>query len=364
LKIVQVCNRYYPYTGGIETLIRQISERLVTKGFEVEIFSTDPFKILSKEETINNVKILRFNSIAPTEAYYLPYPEMLSAMLIENMDILHAHGIGVFTTFLAYIVHKIHKDFKFIISPYYHGRGHTNIAQLLWKPYRPLAKKILKDADAIIINSRAQRTSLRRTFGLSSKFFKVYDGVNLKKIKEAEPFVINENMKILLYVGRLENYKGVQIPIASMKYLPENYHFYIVGDGRFRLYLENLVKSLNLEKRIHFLGFQPDNIVYRWYKTAHLFLHLSSVESFGMTCIESLAAGTPVIANDDGFGLRETIDIYPDYIMVYRKNNDAISKLVDLVIKAVEMKPIDVDVSHFSWDCIAERMSDIYTKEI
>jgi len=360
MRIAQVCPRYYPFVGGIETCVKEISERLVQRGFDVEVLTTDPSGTLPKEGSINNVKITRFQSWAPNEAYYLPYPNMLLNLCRKQADVLHVHNIHVLTTLIAYLSHNLNTKPKFIISPYYHGKGQTKFAQMLGAPYRPLAKKILKNADAIIVNSRAQRTLMERTFKPSSKIFIVHDGVNLNHIKSAESFNLDENCRILLYIGRLEKYKNVHITIESMKYLPENYHFYIIGCGPFKPFLKNLVQSFDLRSRVHFLGFQPNNVVYRWLKTAHVFVHLSAVESFGMTCIESLAAGTPVIANDDSYGLSETIAMYPEHIKVYRAGRERTSKLARLIMEVAKLKPVIVDVSQFLWDTIAERVCTVY----
>lgn len=360
MKIAQVCLTYYPRIGGVETHVKEISERLVKKAFEVKVLTTYPSERLPKEEEINGVKIKRFKSFAPNKVYNLPYLNMLLDLSKEQADIVHAYNIHALTTFTAYIAHSLHKKPKFVVSPFYHGRGHTKLAQMLWVPYRPLAKKILKNADGIVVNSRAQRSLIERTFKPASKIFMVYDGVNLNHIKSAEPFNLDENHRILLYVGRLERYKNVHIAIESMKYLSENYHFYIIGCGPFKPFLENLVQSLGLRSRVHFLGFQPDDTVYRWLKTAHVFMHLSAVESFGMTCIESLAAGTPVIANDDGFGLSETIALYPEHIAAYKVDKEPVFKLARLIMTVAELKPVTVDVSRFSWDLIAERASTLY----
>lgn len=360
MKIAQVCPRYYPHIGGVETCVKEISERLAKKGFEVEVLTTDPSGKLPREETINGVKVKRFKSWAPNEVYYLPHPNMLSDLLAEQVDAIHAHNIHALTAFMAYIVHKLHTNPKFVVSPYYHGKGHTGLAQVLWVPYRPLAKKVLKSADGIVVNSNAQRALIEKAFKSSSKMFMVYDGANLTEIKNAEPFTVDENRRVLLYIGRLEKYKNIHITIASMKYLPENYHFYIIGRGPFKPFLENLAQSLGLQSRVHFLGFQPDDVVHRWLKTADVFVHLSAVESFGMTCIESLAAGTPVIANNDDFGLSETIALYPKDIIAYKVSEEPVPELARLIMEVAELKPVKVDVSQFSWEIVAESVRRIY----
>lgn len=360
MKILQVCPRYSPYAGGVERIVKNVAEYLARGNHEVTVYATDPSHKLPQVQVVNGVKVRNYSSLAPNEAFYFPHPKMLLHLLRERGDIIHAHSVHALTILIAYIAHNLTTGSKLVVSPYYHGKGHTKLAQILWMPYRPVVGRTLKDADAIIVNSRAQKDVIDRTFKPPCGIFVVYDGVNLNEIKNANPLTLDENCRILLYVGRLEKYKNVHTTVESMKYLPENYHFYIIGRGPFKSFLENLVQSLGLRSRVHFLGFQPDNVVHRWLKAAHVFVHVSSVESFGMTCIESLAAGTPVIANDDGFGLSETIALYPKHITVYRAGKQPVSKLARLIMEVAQMKPITVDVSKFSWDVIAECVSTIY----
>lgn len=364
MKITQVCPGYYPYVGGVERVVKNIAEYLVNRNYQITVYTTDPSGKLPQHRMVNGVEVRNYRALAPNEAYYLPHPKMLIHLLREHTDIIHAHSVHALTVFVAYIAHNMKKKSKFVVSPYYHRRGHTKLAQMLWMPYRLVVKRTLNAADAIIVNSRALKDVINGIFKPSCRMFVVYDGIDLNEIKNAKSFILEGNSKILLYVGRLEKYKNIHLAIASMKYLPENYHFHIIGNGPFKPFLENLVQSFHLRDRVHFLGFQPDDIVYRWLNTAHVFIHLSAVESFGMTCIESLAAGTPVIANDDNFGLSETMAMYPKYIKAFRSRREPISKLVRLMMEVAELKPITVDVSQFSWNLIAESMSTIYKQMI
>lgn len=360
MKIAIVCPEYYPHIGGVETCVKEISERLTKRGFEIKVLTTCHSEEWPKEEVINGVEVRKFGSLAPNRIYDLPSPSMLFELTRQRVDIIHAYNIHAWTSFVAYVAHRMHTKPRFVISPFYHGRGQTKLADILWVPYRPFARKIVQDADAIVVNSRAQKALIETTFKPSSRRFIVYDGTNLAEIENAEPFALDAARRVLLYIGRLEKYKNVHIAIESMKYLPEDYHFYIIGRGTFGAYLQKCATSNNLQDRVHFLGYQPNNVAYRWLKTADVFVHLSAVESFGMTCIESLAAGTPVIANDDGLGLSETIALYPQRIRKFKVGKETVSKLASQISEVAELKPITVDVSQFSWGSIAERLEMVY----
>jgi len=155
----------------------------------------------------------------------------------------------------------------------------------------------------------------------------IYDGVDVDSIQNAIPYEVNE--RIILYVGRLEYYKGVHLGILALKYLPPEYKLIIIGRGSYEDKLKEIVINNNLRERVVFLGYQPDKVVWRWLKTASVLIQLSKVESFCMTCIEALAAGTPVVANDDGSGLRETISLYPREILTYRAGKEPLEKLAE-----------------------------------
>jgi len=72
MKILFVTPRYYPHIGGVETHVQSIAERLVKRGYDVEVYATDPKGILPVIEVINGIKVRRFRSFAPNNAYYLP----------------------------------------------------------------------------------------------------------------------------------------------------------------------------------------------------------------------------------------------------------------------------------------------------
>lgn len=360
MRILQVCPRYYPYTGGIERVVQNVSEHLAQRNHQVTVYATDPSAKLTHIRMVKGVEVRNYFAIAPGEAYNLPHPKMLIHLLKDQGDIMHVHSVHDLTLLMAHATRKLCSNSRFVVSPYYHGKGHTKAAQILWTAFRPLVRRILKDANAIIVNSKAEKTAVDMAFKASCRTFVVYDGVDLNQIRNTEPFAFDKDWKRLLYVGRLERYKNIHVVISSLKYLPKNYHFYIIGRGPFQSVLQNLARDSGLGTRVHFLGFQPDATVYRWLRTADVFTHLSEVESFGMACIESLAADTPVIANDDGLGLRETIAFYPKHIAVHRTNRGSASELAKLIMQVAEWKPIRADVSQFSWNYIAENVSKIY----
>lgn len=129
MKIIQVCPRYYPDIGGVETHVKEISERLVKRGFEVEVVTTDPSGKLSKDDEINGVEVRRFRSLAPYDAYFFA-PQIYFYLKKANCDLIHAHSYHALPAFFAALAKR---DRTFVFTSHYHGKGHTVLRNILHK---------------------------------------------------------------------------------------------------------------------------------------------------------------------------------------------------------------------------------------
>ena len=81
----------------------------------------------------------------------------------------------------------------------------------------------------------------------------------------------------------------------------------IIGSGPLRSGLESRVQALNLDDYIRFLGFVPNQELVFWFNAADLFVLPSLGEGFGITIIEALSCGLPIVASDIG-GILEIIN--------------------------------------------------------
>ena len=138
MKIAQVCPRYHPHVGGVETHVKNISERLAKK-YDITVLTTDPSGKLPKEEDINGVKVKRFKALAPNEAYYFSL-KMVKELRKSKFDVVHGHGYHAFPLLFSLLAKKS----RIIATTRYHGSGHTTIRNLLLRLYKPIGKRILK----------------------------------------------------------------------------------------------------------------------------------------------------------------------------------------------------------------------------
>jgi len=307
LKIVQICPRYSPDIGGVETHVKEVSERLVNAGHEVEVITTDPTGKLSKRETINGVKVIRFRSFAPGNAYYFA-PQIYTYLKKHDYDVIHAHSYHAFPAFFTSLDRH---GGKFVFTPHYHRRGHTAFRNLLHKPYRLLGKMIFSRADSVICVSEYEKKLVESDFKVAAKTVKIPNGINLKEFQNLKPPRKGSKMKagtekLLLYVGRLEEYKGVQYIIQSLPEL-QDFNLRIVGKGPYEAELRNMAKKLGVEGRVEWLKQLSRKELLECYADADIFLMLSSHEAYGITVAEALAAGIPCIVAK-GSALEEFVD--------------------------------------------------------
>lgn len=108
-------------------------------------------------------------------------------------------------------------------------------------------------------------------------------------------------IKRLIYIGYLVEHKGVQVLIRALALLKEqDLTLSIVGDGSYRGELECLRDKLCLQDRVSFLGEKNAGKVAELLREHDALVHPSFIESFGITVVEALATGIPVVATING----------------------------------------------------------------
>ncbi len=113
---------------------------------------------------------------------------------------------------------------------------------------------------------------------------------------------------LVLSVGSLNYAKGFDIIPRIAKLVNERVDatFLVVGDGPEEKVLRELAAKLGVSDKVLLLGRKSYEETARYYGAADLLLHPARYEGYGLTALESLAAGTPVIASDTG-GLRDAV---------------------------------------------------------
>lgn len=357
MKIAQVCPRYYPDIGGVETHVKEISERLVKRGFNVEVLCTDPANQLPEHEIIKGVNVTRFKSFAPADAYYFA-PGIYFYLRNRSFDVIHAHSYHALPSLFAALAKN---ERRFVFTPHYHGGGHTPIRNLLHKPYRLMGSKIFERADRIICVSEYERRKIMSDFTLlEEKIEKIPNGLNLeefKKIKREE----HNREKTLLYAGRLEEYKGIQHMIQALPLL-KDFKFEIIGRGPYENVLRKMAEKFGVSNRIKWYKNITREEMLQHYASADLFLMLSTHEAYGITVVEALASGLPCIVAM-GSALEEFVDGERCMGIETPITPGRLIKVVQQIIKArAEVKKDTRPLPFADWDEVTDRLIEVYRK--
>jgi len=275
----------------------------------------------------------------------------------RDFDVVHAHGSSTLIPFMASL--KVGRT-PLVISPYFHPQASNMLFGIL-KPLfeRTVDRYILGKASKVICVSETEANAIRERFPIASKIAVIHPGVNADEIQDAQPYDFTGTL--MLYVGRLERYKNVQRIIEAVRYLPQDFAFYIIGEGPYKSELAATIQRNQLGARVRLLGPCADTDLYRWIKTSALLVNLSEVESFGITVLEALAAGKPVLVNDKS-ALRELARRFEQAVFLVSPEGVSPRELARAIDDAVREDIGPVDLDDFRWDSIAARTLALYEK--
>ena len=224
MRIAQVCHRYSPNVGGVERHVQEIAERLARK-HEVEVISADLVGGLPRREVIKGVKVTRFRSFSPGDAYFVA-PQIRSYLKKGGFDVVHAHNYHAFPALLAALA--CNRE-KLVFTPHYHGVGSTPLRNILNRPYRRLGSRIFEGADRIICVSHYERRLVARDFGFEEKIEVIPNGINLDDIKRAEPFEVEG--RLLSTLGGAIGTRTSTGPWSNGETPGRDFRFFMDGRG-------------------------------------------------------------------------------------------------------------------------------------
>jgi len=343
-----------PYLGGIETLVQAIAERLAAWGHQVEVLTLDTTATLPDKQEANRVLIRRFRERVPGDVYHVGL-SMLSYLLAhrEDYDIVNAHNYHAMPLLWASVAYSD----RLVASTHYHGQGHSVQANLIHPIYRPFGRWALRRAQEVICASEFEQELVCAHLKVAKERTEIVpDGIDLVALRSAQP--LDLPAPALLYVGRLEKYKRVNLAIASLSHLPKDFRLYIIGKGHEEENLIQQTRQMELDDRVVFMKDVPNDMLYRWYRSAQVLVMMSEAESFPMTSIEAIAAGCRVVCSARSpfteLALRIPQAIFP------LQDSSPLTLADQIVEIACLPRRVEVDLSHYDWDNIARETLRIF----
>ena len=344
MKILQVTPRYAPNTGGVETHVQEVSERLVERGHDVIVVTADAGPDVQSRVVKNGVRIRRHRGFALNGAFHVA-PGIKATVRRVDADVIHAHNYHSLPLFFAALGAT---DERFVVTPHYHGASASGVRDQLLSLYRPFGRWALRRADAVVAVSEWEQERLHESFSVDATV--IPNGLDVRRFANAEPE--ERERPYLLCVGRLEKYKGVQYAIRALEELPE-YDLVVVGDGPYGDELDRIARDANVAGRVEFHGYVDHDTLPTLYAGAEAYLSLSKFEAYGMTVAEALAAGTPCVVLG-GSALDD---------WTYLDGCTGVSDLgAETVAAAAEEATAEPEIATDipSWDDISEALVEVY----
>ncbi len=298
MSVALIAHQYPPAVGGVERHVAELAQGFVQQGIAVEVITCDPTRRLPTHALHDGVLVHRFPTLANDGVFYVS--PQLSAWLLQNahrFTLLHAHSYHTPLALQALIAARWARV-PFVLTAHYHGTGHSLVRRALHIPYRAVGSVLTHQARPLICVSQVERALLERHFGQHLDTAIVPNGVDVEPIRRAEPLSKRAEQKLVVVAGRLEHYKQIDRVIEAVPQLPDDYELIVIGNGPAHDEVFQRVTELHLSERVRMLGYVPTPMLYRWLRTADVFVSLSQHEAFGITLLEAAVAGARIVASD------------------------------------------------------------------
>ena len=360
MKVLHVYNHFTPCKGGIENQIEGLCRNLIGLGHESNVVClntcSNSQEKLQKFSEYNGIKVYRLPYL--NLRFYKIAPSVLK--LVMGYDVIHVHGLGFFSDFLA-LTKFFHK--KHLVLSTHGGIFHTKSLYSLKKIYfRLWCRYVLKKFDQIIAVSKKDLelfSKISSDIVFIPNALEIKDFKNLKRETEKNSF---------LFVGRISKNKRIDNLINTFYFLKKkipDIKLYIVGEdwGGIKNDLDQSIRKKGLEENIIFTGGIKDlEELYSYYSKAEFFVSASEYEGFGISALEAMASSLVVFLNDIP-AFRELVEDGVNGVIVDYSNplvaSERISRTISGDINQVR-RNVHETVLKYDWGVVITKIEDIY----
>jgi glycosyltransferase involved in cell wall biosynthesis len=306
LRVLQVTPRYFPYTGGVESHVYQVSRRLARMGVEVTVLTTDPSGQLPAREQAEAVQIRRVRAWPAQRDYYFA-PAIYPIIRQGDWDIVHVQSYHTLVPPLAMLAAR-QAHLPYVLT--FHGGGHSSSFRNAARgAQRALLRPLLARAACLVAIAEFEVKLLAKELKLpEARFRLIPNGADLPavspRLAEGAP-----RSTIIASVGRLERYKGHQRILTALphilKQVPEA-RLWIAGTGPYEMDLRRLAARLGVADRVDIRAIPPTDrgAMAEELSKVGLVVLLSEYETQPIAILEALALGRPALVADTS-GLAE-----------------------------------------------------------
>lgn len=308
-RVLLLTDSYRPTVNGVVTSIDELRQGLLNAGHDVRVLTVGPVRRTTFDGQVYRLPSLDASHIYPHARLGRPLDrELLADVVSWRPDVLHSH-----TEFVAFwwtrriadrlgvphvhTYHTLYADYTHYFFPH-QGMGRALCASF--------ARRTLNRTD-LVIAPTAKIERLLRGYGVHVPISVVPTGVDLTRFTPGEPSAdlartlgLTPGVPVLLSLGRLAAEKNLAEIIDLLAGVrAEPWQLLVAGDGPAAADLQAQARRLGLADRVRFVGAVDPADVPDYYRLADVFVSASRSETQGLTFLEALATGVPVLCRDD-----------------------------------------------------------------
>jgi glycosyltransferase involved in cell wall biosynthesis len=353
MKIAFVTFEYPPFLmGGAGVYAKHITHELVNLGHEITVFTPNTVENSEIDSSNNKLKLIPVdvNKKVPFKAlqFWLNLPKVLKEQHeSEKFDLVHINGFNSYWFIRKLIniphvltVHHTTQDVlesnkKNFLYRFKDLSGENNYLFPL------IEKKAVKCANKIIAVSEFTKRRIIEIHKVNpDNVHVIYNGINKygenskidpKKFKEEENL---PDKKMILFVGRVNDpRKGLYDLIKAFKGVLEEIDAILVvlGSGDKTEFVK-LSEDLKISPNIFFKGYVDENSLNKFYQSCDVYICPSKLEGFGLTILEAISNGSPVIASNVG-AIPEILEDGENGLLVDVDNSNQLNKTICYLLK-------------------------------
>ncbi len=316
MRIGLFTDTYFPQVSGVATSIRTLKTELEKQGHDVFIFTTTDKDVNRYEDwQIIRIPSVPFFAFKDRRFAYRGFSKALEIAKQYQLDIIHTQtefslgllGIWIARELKIPVIHTYHTQYEDYV--HYIAKG------MLIRPsmVKYLVRGFLHDVDGVICPSEIVR-DLLSDYKVKVEKRVIPTGIELAKFERPEieqenltelrsKLEIQDDEKMLLSLSRISYEKNIQAVLAAFADVlkEEKVKLVVAGDGPYLNDLKEQAQKLEIQDSVVFTGMIAPSETALYYKAADFFISASTSETQGLTYLESLASGTPVIAHGNPY---------------------------------------------------------------
>ncbi|RSJ81449.1 Alpha-monoglucosyldiacylglycerol synthase [Streptococcus cristatus] len=317
MRIGLFTDTYFPQVSGVATSIRTLKTELEKLGHKVFIFTTTDKDVNRYEDwQIIRIPSVPFFAFKDRRVAYRGFSNALEIARQYQLDIIHTQtefslgllGIWIAKELRIPVVHTYHTQYEDYV--HYLAKGMVIRPSMV----KYIVRGFMSDLDGVICPSEIVY-DLLVGYKIKAEKRVIPTGIDLAKFDRPElsredikklrfKLGIAEDEVMLLSLSRISYEKNIQAIVEALPMvLEENakVKLVIVGDGPYAEDLKALVTQLHIKDSVIFTGMIAPSDTALYYKAADFFISASTSETQGLTYLESLASGTPIIAHGNPY---------------------------------------------------------------